>query len=89
MDFFEVATTVPTVRRFLDRAIEPELIEKVLETANMAPSGSNAQPWEFVVVREAATRRQVQRIYEELWGPYKENAIIRGRRELSARAKKR
>ncbi len=88
MDFFEVATTTPTVRRFLDKPIEPGLIEKVLETANMAPSGSNAQPWEFVVVREAATRRQIQRIYEELWGPYKENAIIRGRRELSARAKK-
>lgn len=88
MDFFEVATSTPTVRQFLDRPIEPGLIEKVLETANMAPSGSNAQPWEFVVVREAAARREIQRIYQELWGPYKENAIIRGRKELSARAKK-
>lgn len=88
MDFFEVATTTPTVRRFLDRAIDPALIEKVLETANLAPSGSNAQPWEFVVIRDAATRRQIQRIYEDQWEPYKESAIIRGRKELSARAKK-
>ncbi len=88
MDFFEVATTTPTVRRFLDRPIEAGVIEKILETANMAPSGSNAQPWEFVVVREGAIRREIQRIYEELWGPYKENAIIRGRKELSVRAKK-
>ncbi len=88
MDFFEVATTSPTVRRFLDKPIVPGLIEKVLETANMAPSGSNAQPWEFVVVREAAMRREIQRIYQEQWEPYKESAIIRGRKELSARAKK-
>ncbi len=88
MDFFEVATSTPTVRRFVDKPIAPELIQKVLETANMAPSGSNAQPWEFVVVREAAMRREIQRIYQEQWEPYKESAIIRGRKQLSARATK-
>jgi nitroreductase len=88
MDFFEVATSTPTMRRFLDRAIrEPELV-KILETANMAPSGSNAQPWEFVIVREAAARREIQRLYEAVWGPYKDNAIIRGRTSLSPRALK-
>lgn len=86
MDFFEVATTTPTVRRFSDRAVDDALIEKVLATANMAPSGSNAQPWEFVVVRAPEKRREIRRLYEEVWGPYKESAIIRGRKELSARA---
>src|SRR5579875_2087619 len=88
MDFFEVATTTPTVRRFLDRPVEESLIEQVLATANMAPSGSNAQPWEFVVVRSPETRREIQRLYQELWEPYKESAIIRGRKELSPRAVK-
>ena len=54
----------------------------------MAPSGSNAQPWEFVVVREQTTRDAVRKLYEAAWIPYKETAIIRGRKELSARAKK-
>jgi len=86
MDFFEVATSTPTIRRFLDRPIpEPELV-KILETANMAPSGSNAQPWEFVIVRDAAARREIQRLYEAVWGPYKDSAIIRGRTSLSPRA---
>src|ERR1700683_1392036 len=88
MDFFEVATTTPTVRRFLDRPVSGAMIERVLETANMAPSGSNAQPWEFIVVRSAEKRRAIRALYEEVWGPYKETAIIRGRKELSARAKK-
>ena len=88
MDFFDVATTAPTVRRFLDRPISDADIARVLETANMAPSGSNAQPWEFVVVRSIEKRREIQRLYKEVWEPYKETAIIRGRKELSARAKK-
>ena len=88
MDFFEVATSTPTVRRFSDRPIPQSDLERVLETANMAPSGSNAQPWEFVVVREAPARREIQRLYEEVWGPYKDTAIIRGRSTLSARAQK-
>ena len=60
----------------------------MLETANMAPSGSNAQPWEFVIVREAEARREIQKMYRASWEPYKESAIIRGRKTLSARAQK-
>jgi nitroreductase len=88
MDFFEVATSTPTQRRFLDRPIAEADLLKILETANMAPSGSNAQPWEFVIVRSAETRRNIQRLYDEVWGPYKESAIIRGRTTLSPRAVK-
>src|SRR5262249_31399205 len=88
MDFFEVANSTPTLRGFSDRPIEPAVIERIFETANMAPSGSNAQPWEFVLVREAAARREIQRLYEAAWIPYKDTAIIRGRTTLSARAQK-
>jgi len=88
MDFFEVATTMPTVRRFSDRPLDPTTIERILETANMAPSGSNAQPWEFVIIRDPATRREIQKLYELAWVPYKDSAIIRGRATLSARAQK-
>ena len=88
MDFFEVATTMPTVRRFSDRPLDPSTIERILETANMAPSGSNAQPWEFVIVRDPAARGEIQKLYELAWVPYKDSAIIRGRATLSARAQK-
>ncbi|MGO9450754.1 MAG: nitroreductase family protein [Candidatus Binataceae bacterium] len=88
MDFFEVATTMPTVRRFSDRPLDQAVLERLLETANMAPSGSNAQPWEFVIVRDAAARKEIQRLYELAWIPYKDTAIIRGRTTLSPRAQK-
>jgi nitroreductase len=88
MDFFEVATTTPTVRRFSDRQLDPRDLERILTTANMAPSGSNAQPWEFVVVRMPGARREIQRLYQEVWGPYKDTAIVRGRTTLSPRAQR-
>lgn len=86
MDFFEVAISTPTVRRFSPRPVDERDLERVFETANMAPSGSNAQPWEFVIVRAAETRREIQKLYEAVWEPYKDSAIIRGRTTLSPRA---
>jgi nitroreductase len=88
MDFFEVATTTPTVRRFSDRPVDDRELARIFEIANMAPSGSNAQPWEFVIVRSPDARREIQRLYRQVWEPYKETAIIRGRKELSPRAVK-
>lgn len=35
-----------------DRQIEPEKLERILETARLAPSACNAQPWKFVVVTD-------------------------------------
>jgi nitroreductase len=33
----------------------------------MAPSGSNAQPREFVIVRDPGARREIQKLYELAW----------------------
>jgi len=41
------------------------LVEKVVDAARYAPSGFNSQPWEFVVVRDAALREQITRIIAE------------------------
>jgi nitroreductase len=85
MDFFDVATTMPTMRRFSDRAIDPRTIERILETANMAPSGSNAQPWEFVIVRDQAARGEIQKLYELTWVPYKDSATLSPRAQKALR----
>jgi nitroreductase len=87
MDFFEVAMTSPAVRDFSDRPLDDRTIERILETANMAPSGSNTQPWEFIVIRDRAIKLEIQRIYGGLWESYKESAIIKGRTSLSPRAR--
>ena len=44
-----------SVRKYEDRAVEPEKIEQLLRAAMAAPSACNQQPWEFFVV----TNREV------------------------------
>lgn len=39
-----------SVRRFLPESIDPQLLERILETATWAPSAHNRQPWRFVVL---------------------------------------
>ena len=39
-----------SVRKYEDRAVEPEKIEQLLRAAMAAPSACNQQPWEFFVV---------------------------------------
>lgn len=41
-----------SVRRYLDKAVEADKIEKLLRAAMAAPSAGNQQPWEFYVVTE-------------------------------------
>ena len=39
-----------SVRAYLDKGVEPEKINAILEAARHAPSGVNTQPWEVAVV---------------------------------------
>ncbi len=48
-----------SVRRYLDKGVEKEKLIQVLESARLAPSGSNTQPWTFVVVESEETRGQL------------------------------
>ncbi len=49
-----------TVRDFSDRPVPRELIRECLRAAASAPSGANQQPWRFVAVADAATRRRIR-----------------------------
>ena len=44
-----------SIRKYEDRAVEPEKITQILKAAMAAPSAGNQQPWEFYVVRDKET----------------------------------
>jgi nitroreductase len=49
-----------TVRKFLaDYTVPDEHFELILEAARHAPSGANAQPWQYVVVRDPSVKKQI------------------------------
>jgi nitroreductase len=72
MDAQTVLTTTRSVRKRLDfdRPVPSELLLECLEVAVQAPTGSNSQGWQFVVVTEAQNRKVIGELYRESWYEY-------------------
>ena len=49
-----------TVREFSNRPVPRDIIEMALKAAGTAPSGANLQPWHFVVVSGAETKKKIR-----------------------------
>lgn len=57
-----------SVRKYHGQPVEDELILKLLESARLAPSGSNNQPWQFIVVRSEENRRRLTEVaHNQKW----------------------
>jgi nitroreductase len=41
-----------SIRRYLDKPVEPEIVDRLIEAALRAPSSRGFNPWEFVVVTD-------------------------------------
>ena len=52
------------VRAFDSRPVPDEAILEVIKAATHGPSGSNTQPWQFIVVRDPAVKAQLSEHYE-------------------------
>ena len=63
MDLIDALRTTGAVREFTDRPVDDTVLARVLDTARFAPSGSNAQAWRVVVVKDAANRRRLRDCY--------------------------
>ena len=67
MKFLDLVKTRQSVKKYLDKPIEREKIERCLEAARLAPSANNSQPWSFIVVddpklKEAVARKTFDRV---------------------------
>ena len=67
MDIFEAINTQRAMRRLKPDPVSDELIWKLLDAAVRAPSGGNRQPWNFIVVRDQATKKQIAEWYLDAW----------------------
>lgn len=59
MNVVEALERRKSVRAFLDKAVEKEKIEAILNVAKYAPSGVNIQPWKVCVV-SGKTKKQIE-----------------------------
>ena len=56
-----------SVRRYLNREVPEEVIERVLEAARWAPSPHGRQPWRFAVLRREETKTRLAEAMGEEW----------------------
>ena len=67
MKFLELVQKRQSVRKYLDKPVEREKIERCLEAARLAPSANNSQPWIFMVIddpklKDAVARKTFDRV---------------------------
>src|SRR3989441_9484345 len=64
-DVHELFRRQRAIRNFTAEEVPDELVNQVLTAAIHGPSGSNTQPWHFIVIRDQAVKQAVSEVYEE------------------------
>jgi nitroreductase len=72
----ELLTTTRAVRKRLDlsRSVDRSVVEVCIEIAMQAPSGSNRQTWQWVLVDDPAKKQQLAELYREVFDGYAQAA---------------
>jgi nitroreductase len=67
-EFTELVHKRRSIRRLKPDPIPDEWVEKILECGRWAMSGGNAQPWEFIVIKNKELRDRIAEIAQEQYG---------------------
>jgi nitroreductase len=59
MDVMDAIKNRRSIRRFLKKDVADDLLMKILEVGNLAPSAGNLQPRDFIVVRDKKIKEQL------------------------------
>jgi nitroreductase len=68
LDVFESVRTVLAVRQYRNDPIPADVVRQIVESAHLTASASNAQPWQFIVVQDQETLKQLGQLATT--GPY-------------------
>jgi len=67
MDFFELVQKRYSVRAYKPDPVEDDKLGQVLEAARLAPTASNRQPFQIIVIHTAGREAELRRIYGKSW----------------------
>lgn len=67
MNFLQLAQKRCSIRKYKSTPIEDEKLNYILESARMAPSAANLQPWRLLIVTEQEGRNKVAECYAKEW----------------------
>lgn len=59
MTFHELISLRQSVRKYQEKQVERDKIEKIIEAVQLAPSACNSQPWKIIIVDELELKNEV------------------------------
>ena len=75
MDLHEAILTTRAIRRFTDAPVTDDELLTCLRAAVQAPSGGNIQPWQFLVVTDAAAKGEIAGVYRRAYDRYERTLL--------------
>ncbi|MBI4261676.1 MAG: nitroreductase family protein [Actinobacteria bacterium] len=80
MSLGEAMATQRAVRRLKPDPVDDAVVLRCIEMATRAPSGANAQSWEWLLVRDRGTKERLAALYRRSWSVYGRVArVVAGR----------
>ena len=70
MSLREAMETQRAIRRLKPDPVDDEVLLRCIELALKAPTGSNAQSWQWLVIRDPAIKAKLARRYRQAWAVY-------------------
>ena len=67
LDFFEVIRNRRSIRKYQDKSVEKETLQKILEAARLAPSAMNRQPYQLIVVSKKDVLSKINSACNQDW----------------------
>lgn len=59
MNFYDLMQKRASIRKFTNKEVEEELLQKILEVIRLAPSAGNLQPFRVKIVKDEETKRKL------------------------------
>lgn len=65
MNFYEVIKNRRSIRHYKPDAVKKETLEKILNSARLAPSWKNSQNWQFIILSEDNSKESILEAFDD------------------------
>jgi len=76
-NFIDLLKSRRSIRAYKSDPVPDEYIQKIIEAARWAPSGGDAQPWEFIVIKRKEMRDKIADLFIESIKPVRQAELTR------------
>lgn len=64
----EIIENRRSIRKYKNEPVKNELIKRLIRSASLAPSGSNSQPWHYIIVDDTDMKKKISKVsHNQKW----------------------